>query len=476
MGVGEENTPNNRIARSLIKFDLSSIPANATITSATLSLWTSADLSSNNRVIRVYRLKVPFNETQVTWSRAISGVSWQTAGASGSNDRESTDIGSVIVLNNEALGAEKQIMLTPARIQELVNGTFVNNGFIIVADTEQNDRFDYSTSDTGTATQRPKLVIHYVVNPGVPTSTQTPNPTQTSTSTVTATATKTNTPGPTNTPTHTPTATRTNTPGATSTPTNTQTPTATATPTGTAGPSPTPTRTPTPTATPTGTATPTQTHTPTATPNGSDSIFADGFESGNFSAWSSNKNDGDLSVSAAAALVGSQGMQALIDDNNANYVNDDSPNAEPRYRARFYFDPNSIPMASGDAHMIFKGFVGTSTEVFKVEFRKFGVDYQIQVSIADDGSNFISSSFFTISDAVHFIELDWWAATAVGANNGGLTLWIDGVQKAVLTGIDNDTRRVDQARLGALSAIDTGTRGTYYFDAFESRRLNYIGP
>jgi hypothetical protein len=35
---------------------------------------------------------------------------------------------------------------------------------------------------------------------------------------------------------------------------------------------------------------------------------------------------------------------------------------------------------------------------------------------------------------------------------------------------------MDHARLGALTGIDTGTRGTYYFDAFESRRFTYIGP
>ena len=171
------------------------------------------------------------------------------------------------------------------------------------------------------------------------------------------------------------------------------------------------------------------------TPSVSDLIFADGFESGSLSAWTSNANDlGDLSVSAAAALVGSQGMQALIDDNNAIYVNDDSPNAEPRYRARFYFDPNSIPMASGDAHIIFKGFVGTSTEVLKVEFRNPQGLTRSELRIVNDASSFTNTNWFTISDASHFIELDWRAATAVGANNGGLTLWIDDVQQVDLTG------------------------------------------
>jgi hypothetical protein len=74
------------------------------------------------------------------------------------------------------------------------------------------------------------------------------------------------------------------------------------------------------------------------------------------------------------------------------------------------------------------------------------------------------------------IELDWRAATASGANDGGLTLWIDGTQQADLTSIDNDTWRVDRARIGALSSLDAGTSRTYYFDAFESRRSSYIGP
>ena len=51
--IGEGNGSTNDLNRSLIKFDLSSIPANATITSATLSLWTSNDLSDNDRTIEI---------------------------------------------------------------------------------------------------------------------------------------------------------------------------------------------------------------------------------------------------------------------------------------------------------------------------------------------------------------------------------------------------------------------------------------
>jgi len=185
---------------------------------------------------------------------------------------------------------------------------------------------------------------------------------------------------------------------------------------------------------------------------------------------------GDLTVTNSAAMIGSYGMSAHIDDNDSIYVTDDTPNAEPRYRVRFYFDPNSIDMNNGNTHEIFLGYAGTSTEVLKLEFRRSSNQYQIQAGIRRDNNNWQNGGWFTISDAPHYIEMDWKASTAPGANNGYLTLWIDGVQQSNQTGVDNDTRRIDRARLGAVDDIDTNTRDTYYFDAFESRRITYIGP
>jgi Tfp pilus assembly ATPase PilU len=55
-------------------------------------------------------------------------------------------------------------------------------------------------------------------------------------------------------------------------------------------------------------------------------------------------------IATQAALTGNRGMQALINDNTAIYVVDESPQNELRYRARFYFDPNTISMAKNNAH------------------------------------------------------------------------------------------------------------------------------
>jgi hypothetical protein len=186
---------------------------------------------------------------------------------------------------------------------------------------------------------------------------------------------------------------------------------------------------------------------------------------------------GDLSVSPSAALVESQGLQALIDDNNTLVVIDDSPTAETRYRVRFYFDPNSIPMAVGDAHLLFQGFSGGGTiQALQLELRFQATGYELRALLVNDAKGWTSTSWIPLGDAPHALELDWRASTAAGANNGGLTFWIDGIQQADLTGVDNDTRRIDQVRLGAVSGVDNGTRGTYFFDAFESRRSSFIGP
>jgi hypothetical protein len=227
---------------------------------------------------------------------------------------------------------------------------------------------------------------------------------------------------------------------------------------------------PTPTAGPSPTPTPTQQVT--------DNIFADGFEAGNLSAWSSSVTDaGNLSVSGSAALAGSQGMQAFINDNNSIYVTDETPASELRYRARFYFDPNSISMLSGDVHNIFTAYSGnTLLASHRVVFRYYNGAYQLRAGLIDDSSVWHNSNWFTISDAPHFVEFDWMAASGVGTNDGYMTFWIDGSQVANLTGVNNPSQRIEQARLGAVNGVDTGTRGTYYFDAFESRRQTYIGP
>lgn len=213
------------------------------------------------------------------------------------------------------------------------------------------------------------------------------------------------------------------------------------------------------------------------TGDGSDLIFADSFESGDFSKWSFGyTNGGRLSVSRQAARVGSYGAQATVDDTHPVYLADDRPTAESRYRARFYFHPNSVTMANKKAHPIFYGVQGGGTAIMRIGFQKVGNKYQLRASLLNDATTWTFTKWVTISNAWHALEVDWQASTTTSAKNGSLTFWIDGAQKAIVTKIDNDTRRIDGIWLGPLEGGSVGMQGTYYFDDFVSRRQTYIGP
>jgi RHS repeat-associated protein len=127
-------------------------------------------------------------------------------------------------------------------------------------------------------------------------------------------------------------------------------------------------------------------------------------------------------------------------------------------------------MAANDAHYLLQGYQASGAIVLVVELRRYNNTYQVRAALADNGSGGNATAWVTISDAAHYLEIDWQAAVS-----GGITLWVDGVQQGTAA-VNNSARRVDSVRLGAVDGVDTGTRGTTYFDAFESRRTSYIGP
>jgi hypothetical protein len=350
------------------------------------------------------------------------------------------------------------------------------SGLLVIAGDDSSKYYFHNTLDLGgdppkTATPTATLT---------PTATATPTPTATETPTPTATE----TPTPTPTATLPPTATETPTPTATETPapTATETPTPTATetpaPTATETPAPTATATPTPTATATPTPSPTNTPSPTATPTPTTVmlpyvIFEDGFESGDLSAWSGSSGS-TLGVSPAAAMEGSYGLQVQVQSNTPVFLRDDSPQAEAEYRARFYFNPNSISMGNNDAHDLFSGG-DANRDSFRLELRSFKGSYELRGLALNSRGRWQATNFFRLSNSPQAIELHWRASPA-GASSGVLALWINGVLVGELPGLDNEGQRISEVRLGAVSGIDNLTRGSYFFDAFESRRQEYMGP
>ena len=203
-------------------------------------------------------------------------------------------------------------------------------------------------------------------------------------------------------------------------------------------------------------------------------LFADGFESGDLTAWSSTTGT-DISVSEAAALIGTYGFAMLIDDTNAKYVQDDMLNAEKHYRFRFYIDPNTVTMAAGNIFNMFTtGSITGYSIIITLEYNDSV--YKIRLSVRLDSGSYAYFDRVVLTDEPHYIEVEWKAATADGANDGYAKLWVDGSLRQTSASLDNDTTVVRIAYLGAISGLDVGTSGTIFFDAFESRRSTYIGP
>jgi hypothetical protein len=212
-----------------------------------------------------------------------------------------------------------------------------------------------------------------------------------------------------------------------------------------------------------------------------DRIFRDGFESGDTSAWSTSATSGgDLQVLAAAALNSTgNGLQATVDDVSGRWVQDDSPEDESSYRARFYFDTNGFDPGEALNRRRVRLFVAFDADplrrVATVILRRLNGAYALMGSVRlDDGSRY-DTGFFPISDGEHLVELVWQRATSPIVHTGSVELYIDDAHAHIGGSLSTYTSGVDFVRLGAISA-KPGASGTLLWDEFESRRRSYIGP
>ncbi len=168
LGMGEGSS--SRVLRSLIKFNLTNLPAAATLTSTILSLYCYADVSTTGRTFRIYRTKRAWVEgtragaednpaTGATWARYDTTHNWSTAGGFHADDCEQTDIGSRNFTATETLNEFKDFPLTPTTKAALDLG----NGWMGKADTESADAYYFYSSDHATASLRPLLTVEFTL-------------------------------------------------------------------------------------------------------------------------------------------------------------------------------------------------------------------------------------------------------------------------------------------------------------------------
>lgn len=150
--------------RGLIKFDLSSIPATAVISSAVLSLYYKTGTDGVSSTMKVYRQKRAWTENGACWSYYTGTTAWAEEGGFGSDDCEQTEIGSVTI--SDITYGWKNISLTASKVQEWISGALTNNGLLLKeTDETTNNSYKgfYSSDYTDDTSLRPKFEVVYTV-------------------------------------------------------------------------------------------------------------------------------------------------------------------------------------------------------------------------------------------------------------------------------------------------------------------------
>lgn len=169
--AGGWSAPDAHPNKGLIKFDLSAIPAGATILSATLRLGCVLEQSTTDYAVAVHRSLVQWYEGNSAGAVPGAGVNastWNYRNANGSVAWTGGQGGAAGI--EYAAGATDTRTITgtafynftvTADVQGFINGTYTNHGWWVIGDTPADSAKIFSASDDGTAGNRPRLTVTY---------------------------------------------------------------------------------------------------------------------------------------------------------------------------------------------------------------------------------------------------------------------------------------------------------------------------
>jgi hypothetical protein len=136
---------------ALVRFDLTAIPAGATIEAAELRIWVANDAGQTCTVFPVLEA---WDAATATWNARSSNTAWTTAGAKPPS-RSTVAIGSVVA---SPTGSEKVLAVDPLLVAGWVAAPATNHGFAIVTTSSDGARF---VTSEGTSERRPIMRVTY---------------------------------------------------------------------------------------------------------------------------------------------------------------------------------------------------------------------------------------------------------------------------------------------------------------------------
>jgi len=160
--------------RSLVKFDLSSIPAGANIISSTMSLrWYGCyGTYKIDRLIKCHQMKKNWDESQATWYKATSAVYWEESGVAFDGDDANPTAEDSLIWGTSGYPCWKNYNLS-SLTQKWIDGEENNYGVILWATNESQysnmDEKRCNSSESTTASYRPKLIVTYTTTKNIAT-------------------------------------------------------------------------------------------------------------------------------------------------------------------------------------------------------------------------------------------------------------------------------------------------------------------
>jgi hypothetical protein len=155
----------------LLRFDLTPVPAAASVTQARLLLYSDGWSGSGaNVTVGAYAVLREAYVNQATWNEAKPGDPWGQPGCSQVGSDRFADPESVVTINGTRRWYEVDVT---QMVQWWVSGNLPNNGMLLRAESGSGF-LAFSSSDGFDVSRRPQLVVTYAVGDSTPTPTGTP--------------------------------------------------------------------------------------------------------------------------------------------------------------------------------------------------------------------------------------------------------------------------------------------------------------
>jgi len=204
-------------------------------------------------------------------------------------------------------------------------------------------------------------------------------------------------------------------------------------------------------------------------------------------AMAASAGSSSLAVTNAAAIDGAFGLEVIMANSTGKaYVEDQTPSDETTYNAEFKLNAEGgglVIAVADDATSRHEVFAGRNpANLIRIEIHcraTFGGagncgagdtgQWRAKAYARRDNNTWKfcgQAGFQPTGNTTWGVE---WVQGDGGAN-GSIRFLKNGSEVRLCTGLDNDDRGMNAARIGAVNRVDTGTAGTSYMDSFVSTR------